>query len=101
MRAGLLPIGDECWSWDHVTAVCTILGILTCLDTDYAKVKNGVGFSKADTGLGHSLAAKAQDGGLNRSQLISAKWMLRKYRRQIDPDLYRMIYPDHDHTAAA
>jgi len=101
MRAGLLPVGDECWSWNQVSAIYTMLGILACLDTDYAKVRNGAGFSKADTGIGHSMAEIAQDGGLNTDQLISAKEMLRKYRRQLDPGLYQMIYHDRHDTAAA
>ena len=58
-------------------------------DLDFASEKNNVGFNKMDVEFGHSLASFTL---LSEKQKASAVKMLRKYHRQIPPDLYRAIY---------
>jgi len=78
----------------QIAAVYKMLWILSRLDDDYAKEINGVGFSKFDSVKGHSLAVKARECGLHTGELRTAIRLLRKYRRQINPNLYHKVYPE-------
>ena len=58
--------------------------ILAGLDSDYAAVKNEVGFNKLDGPLGHSLAAQIQAGkGLTERQWAVAVKLACRYTRQV------------------
>jgi hypothetical protein len=59
------------------------LAALTAMDGDYAREDNGVGFSQADTTLGHTLSTGASAGLLNDGEWKVALLLLRKYHGQI------------------
>jgi hypothetical protein len=59
------------------------LAALTAMDGDYAREDNGVGFSQADTTLGHALSTGASAGMLNDGEWKVALLLLRKYHGQI------------------
>lgn len=56
---------------------------------DWATTKDGHGFNKADVKTGKALAFQPV---LNDQQAYIAKKILRKYKRQINGQLYREIY---------
>lgn len=56
--------------------------LLAGMDADRAEVSNGVGYSKADGGFGHSLAATPPEAW--SAEVTRAAWvMLRRYRSQL------------------
>jgi len=70
-------------SLDQRLAAARCLQVLTALDDDHAAALNGRGFNKADTRLGHSLAAASLRGPLTDGQVWLAAKVLRKYRGQL------------------
>jgi hypothetical protein len=92
MRAGLVPVGNRCLSREQIDAIYEILRTLADDDADGARELNGVGFSKFDTDEGHWLAHQARMCGLTLEELDQAMAICRKYWRQIDPKLYRLVY---------
>jgi SWI/SNF-related matrix-associated actin-dependent regulator 1 of chromatin subfamily A len=60
------------------------LRMLAGLDADYARTRNGAGFSKVDAAIGHDLAER--DTLTPRQGALGAK-LLAKYHRQIDPSI--------------
>ena len=58
-------------------------------DEDRARERNGIGFSRNDTALGHELT---NDDEWTTNDLMNAWHMLRKYHRQIPSTLYSQIY---------
>lgn len=71
---------------EQIGAVGEGLIALAGLDGDFAAALNGVGFSKIDVYIGHSLAECAQDGRLTAKQAALGAKLVNKYRRQI-PDI--------------
>lgn len=65
---------------------------LRMMDSDHAKHQNQMGFSQADTTLGHQMALRSMDG-LSDAEWILAAAMLPKYWRQIGamPEIERRI----------
>jgi hypothetical protein len=60
-----------------------ILGAVAAEDADYAKTRNGRGFSKADSNKGHALAKVGLTAALNDATLLSEILrMSARYRRQ-------------------
>jgi SWI/SNF-related matrix-associated actin-dependent regulator 1 of chromatin subfamily A len=68
----------------QVEAVLVALRLLAGMDTDGARVLNGVGFSKFDSAIGHDLAGRVT---LSPKQATLGLKIARKYRRQISADL--------------
>ena len=57
---------------------------LTGMDDDRAVVQNGVGWNKADGGLGHAMAHRIESGvGLTASHWEAARKIVRKYHGQV------------------
>lgn len=57
---------------------------LSAMDTDMARVQNGVGFNGRDTDFGNSLAQQIRDGRtLSDKQKAAAYKMLRTYKKQL------------------
>lgn len=56
------------------------LKILASYDSDKARIQNGLGFSKTDSSIGHSLASFSV---LSDRQAVVAKRLVNKYRRQL------------------
>ena len=69
--------------------VLQALRLLSDMDGDYARTKNGAGFNKTDTSIGHSFAEKTH---LTIKQYEIAKKILKKYHKQIPEELMREIY---------
>lgn len=63
------------------------LGILAGLDGDHAREQNGIGFSKMDVEIGHSLA---RQGMLSKRQAVLAARLCNKYRRQLPEEIVAM-----------
>lgn len=59
------------------------LRVLASYDTDRAQTSNGLGFSKTDTNIGHSLAESLF---LSDRQAEIAEGLVKKYRRQLGED---------------
>jgi hypothetical protein len=68
----------------QVEAIHEGLRTLAGLDTDGARLRNDVGFSKIDVRIGHSLARAPW---LSRKQAALGLRLVNKYRRQLGPDL--------------
>jgi superfamily II DNA or RNA helicase len=58
-------------------------------DTDFARAKNGIGFNKVDSRIGHSLA---ELGRLTFKQTALGMRVLRKYKKQIPEYMYSKIF---------
>jgi SWI/SNF-related matrix-associated actin-dependent regulator 1 of chromatin subfamily A len=71
---------------EQIGAVHTCLKILAGLDQDYAAQRNGVGYSGADSMIGHSLASSKQ---LSPKQSVLGAKVIAKYHKQLPPDLYK------------
>lgn len=71
------------------TAMLKMLRILADADDDYTYYKNGVGFNREDSELGHELS---ELDTLSASEGEAAKAILRKYWRQLPEDLYQIVY---------
>lgn len=57
------------------------LRILAALDQDFAQAANNMGFNKADSRIGHSLASQ---NFLSNKQAVLARRICHKYRRQLE-----------------
>lgn len=73
---------------EQVLSVHTGLKILAGLDGDMARDLNGIGFSKIDVAIGHSLAERAS---LTMKQAALGKKLCTKYRRQLPAELTEKI----------
>lgn len=71
-----------------VAAAHGALRMLAAMDTDHARDENGMGFNKADTMIGHSLA---QRGSLTPKQAVLAAKLANKYRRQLPAELLETL----------
>lgn len=71
-----------------VEAAHTAMKILAADDPDLASSQNGVGFSKFDVEVGHSLAERTT---LTRRQAALARRLARKYRRQLPDGLLETL----------
>ena len=69
--------------------VLQALRLLSDMDGDYAQTKNGAGFNKTDTSIGHSFAEKTH---LTIKQYEITKKILKKYHKQIPEELMDVIY---------
>ncbi len=69
---------------EQVTAIRRGLRLLVRSDSDRAGVINGVGFSKFDGKIGHSLASFTT---LTPRQAVLGKTLVIKYRKQLPEDL--------------
>ena len=58
-------------------------------DGDYARGLNGIGYNKIDSGIGHSLAEQER---LTAKQAILGIKIIKKYKRQLQEDLYNKIF---------
>lgn len=65
---------------DQITAIHEGLRTLAAMDNDRAHVRNGVGFSKVDGVIGHSLAGAAS---LTSRQAVLGRRIIRKYHKQL------------------
>ena len=67
-------------------AVLDALRILAALDPDKARLRNGAGFSAADSSRGRALASKRS---LFPDEALEGLEIIERYRRQIPADLMR------------
>lgn len=74
---------------DRITAVHAALRQLNDCNADSATDQNGIGFNKADTGIGRLLALRSQ---LNAREAALGAHIVRKYRRQVDAGTYKEIF---------
>jgi SWI/SNF-related matrix-associated actin-dependent regulator 1 of chromatin subfamily A len=68
----------------QIAAVHQALRMLADFDCDHAKVLNGIGFSRIDGMIGHSLA---DCGRLTPKQAALGQTLVRKYRKQVPESL--------------
>jgi len=77
---------------DEVKDACIeCLASVKMMDADKAAELNGVGFSKIDVSIGHSLA---QQSSLSNKQAVIARRLVIKYRKQIKsyaPEYYKIV----------
>ncbi len=64
------------------------LRVLNSVNADGARILNGVGFNRVDSGIGADLAERST---LTKKQSALGQKILRKYRRQLGADLYAQI----------
>ena len=69
---------------EQIAAIYRGLQILAGYDEDFARDLNGVGFSKIDAAIGHSLANMVR---LTPRQAVLGAKLVSKYRRQLPFDL--------------
>jgi len=69
---------------ERVEAIHTGLQMLAAMDQDHARDLNGMGFSRIDCQIGHSLAGC---GRLSARQAALGAKLVNKYRRQLDAEL--------------
>jgi hypothetical protein len=68
---------------EKAAAALDILNIVAARDADYARKRNGVGFSRADSSRGHLLSKLSIDAALRDRTLLSDRLkMPAKYQRQ-------------------
>ena len=65
---------------EAMTAILEGLRILAGMDGDHARTENGIGFSQADTFIGHSLAQRPV---LSPKQAVLGSKLVNRYRRQL------------------
>lgn len=76
------PLGSDP-RYARVREALLILGAVAAEDLDYAKMQNGVGFSKADSAKGHSLARLSPVEVMRSSATYTEVLrMATRYRRQ-------------------
>ena len=78
---------------EQIRGVHEALKVLAAMDYDHARELNAVGFNKYDTVFGCELAAKDY---LTPRQAAAGMKMVRKYRKQYSPTLYRTIFGGDD-----
>jgi len=59
---------------------------------DGARQQDGCGFNKLDTNFGTSLAKRGSERPLTDEEFLAALKMIKKYKRQIEPNLFDLIY---------
>jgi SWI/SNF-related matrix-associated actin-dependent regulator 1 of chromatin subfamily A len=69
---------------EQISAIHEGLRILAAVDRDHAATLNGVGYSKIDSGIGHSLAERLS---LTPRQAALGQKIVHRYRRQLGTDL--------------
>jgi hypothetical protein len=69
---------------ENLKAIHTGLQILAGMDDDHARDLNGIGFSKIDVAIGHSLASQSR---ITARQGVLGLKLCQKYFRQLGPDL--------------
>lgn len=79
-----IEIQAPAMSAEKVAAAHRALQMLAAMDMDHARFENGVGFNKADSIIGHSLASRAI---LSQKQAVLAAKLANKYRRQLPSEL--------------
>lgn len=70
-------------------SVHNALRVMVASDSDYAHCKNGIGFNKIDSGIGHSLA---ELDTITAKQAVLGKRILKKYKNQLPEELYCIIF---------
>lgn len=65
-------------------AIIKALGILASSDSDRAQTRNGAGFSRFDSNIGHELSKMRE---LSDGRAGYGMTLVKKYRRQLDPSL--------------
>lgn len=65
-------------------SIIKALGVLAGLDADGARAKNGTGFGKFDSAIGHELSRMQE---LNDGRAGYGQHLVKRYRRQLDPGL--------------
>jgi len=83
---------------EQITAIHKGLRLLADMDEDLARALNGVGYSKMDVAIGHSLAERAH---LNPRQAALGLKLVNKYRRQLGPELIATAKGESKETAVA
>lgn len=78
---------------EQVSAISAGLRALAAMDGDHARDLNGMGFSRIDCAIGHSLAMSAASHGLTPKQAALGAKLVRKYRRQV-PEFAAILVPD-------
>ncbi len=78
---GLVAVG---LTESRIAAIHAGLRIVAGMDSDYARELNGVGYSKMDVAIGHSLAERAF---LTPRQAALGLKLVARYRRQIPGDV--------------
>jgi hypothetical protein len=69
---------------EQIEAIHTGLKIIAGYDADYAQEQNGMGYSKMDVAIGHSLA---ESYSLTPRQAALGQKLVNKYRRQLPAEL--------------
>ncbi len=76
------PRGDDP-RWPKAREALLVLGAVAAEDADYAKTRNGRGFSKADSTKGHALAALSLAAVVrDPATFAEVTSMAARYRRQ-------------------
>jgi SWI/SNF-related matrix-associated actin-dependent regulator 1 of chromatin subfamily A len=75
----------------QIAAIHMGLRVLNSVNADGARILNGVGFNRIDSGIGADLAERAT---LTKRQAALGAKILRKYKRQLGSDLYAAIYSE-------
>jgi hypothetical protein len=69
--------------WSKAREALLVLGAVAAEDADYAKTRNGRGFSKSDSSKGHSLASLSVTAVLSSAATFTEVTKLAaRYRRQ-------------------
>lgn len=69
--------------WSKAREALLVLGAVAAEDADYAKARNGRGFSKADSAKGHALSKLSIAAALSNSATYAEVLaMAARYRRQ-------------------
>ena len=66
---------------EQIADIHAKLQYLAALDRDYAANRNGMGFNKIDSAIGHSLAERSQ---LTPKQAALGMKLIQKYRKQLE-----------------
>lgn len=86
-RLELLPVEDAA----SRRLVGEALTVIAGLDPDRARQRNGLGFSRWDSRMGHALATKAASGLLTPRQAAYGLILAWRYRRQLPENLKQSI----------
>jgi hypothetical protein len=88
-RAEIVAIAKTL-SPERVEAAHDAMALLMAMDSDRASEKNGMGFSKSDSYVGHELAKRAR---LTPEEGALAVELARRYRGQLPADLVARLFP--------
>ncbi len=56
-------------------------------------MKDGAGFNRFDAAIGHKLALVSMTREYTDGEVYLGKQLARKYRRQLSPDVYAVLFP--------